>query len=111
MTLRHIGDAERRNRIGVRHCLAPAHRKEHVTIVTRAMTALHATEAATVHLAVAARTEGVTAADVDAELYDSRQVVKQLAMRRTLFVFPRDLLPAAWGSASARVAALSRAMP
>jgi hypothetical protein len=25
-------------------------------------------------------------------------------MRRTLFVFPRDLLPAAWGSASARVA-------
>ena len=34
-----------------------------------------------------------------------RAVVKQLAMRRTLFVFPRDLLPAAWGSASARVAA------
>ena len=31
-------------------------------------------------------------------------MVKQLAMRRTLFVFPRDLLPAAWGSASARVA-------
>ena len=26
-------------------------------------------------------------------------------MRRTLFVFPRDLLPAAWGSAAARVAA------
>ena len=34
----------------------------------------------------------------------SASVVKQLAMRRTLFVFPRDLLPAAWGSASARVA-------
>ena len=30
-------------------------------------------------------------------------------MRRTLFVFPRDLLPAAWGSASARVAAPARA--
>ena len=29
-------------------------------------------------------------------------------MRRTLFVFPRDLLPAAWGSASARVAAQLR---
>ena len=37
-------------------------------------------------------------------LYDDRTLVKQLAMRRTLFVFPRDLLPAAWGSASARVA-------
>ncbi len=30
-------------------------------------------------------------------------------MRRTLFVFPRDLLPAAWGSASARVATALRA--
>jgi len=30
-------------------------------------------------------------------------------MRRTLFVFPRELLPAAWGSASARVAAQLRA--
>ena len=29
-------------------------------------------------------------------------------MRRTLFVFPRDLLPAAWGSASARVAEQER---
>jgi hypothetical protein len=31
-------------------------------------------------------------------------VVKQLAMRRTVFAFPRDLLPAVWGSAAARVA-------
>ena len=38
----------------------------------------------------------------------TRSVVKQLAMRRTLFVFPRDLLPAAWGSASARVATSER---
>ena len=30
-------------------------------------------------------------------------------MRRTVFVFPRDLLPAAWGSASARVAAAAAA--
>ena len=56
------------------------------------------------HLAVAPRSEGLTPEDVDAALYDDRAVVKQLAMRRTLFVFPRDLLPAAWGSASARVA-------
>ncbi|WP_235529504.1 winged helix DNA-binding domain-containing protein [Nocardioides sp. Soil774] len=108
MALRHISDADRRNRIGVRHALAPAHRLTTVEDVTRAMTALHATEAATVHLAVAARAEGLKAEDVDAELYDSRRVVKQLAMRRTLFVFPRDLLPAAWGSASARVATAER---
>ena len=108
MALRHISDAERRNRIGVRHALAPAHRLDDVVEVTRAMTVLHATEAATVHLAVAARAEGLKPEDVDIALYDSREVVKQLAMRRTLFVFPRDLLPAAWGSASARVATSER---
>lgn len=102
--LRRISDAERRRRIGVRHALAPAHRLTDVASVTRAMTVLHATEAATVHLAVGQRSEGLTPEDIDAELYDVRSVVKQLAMRRTLFVFPRDLLPAAWGSASARVA-------
>ena len=106
--MRHVSDAERRRRIGVRHALSPAHRLGSVEAVTRAMTVLHATEAATVHLAVAARSEGVTPADVDAALYDERSVVKQLAMRRTLFVFPRDLLPAAWGSASARVATSER---
>jgi len=66
---------------------------------------LHATEPATVYLSVWARVDGVTVADVDRALYEDRTLVKQLAMRRTLFVFPRDLLPAAWGSASARVAA------
>ena len=69
---------------------------------------LHATEPPTVYLSVAARTEGVALADVDRALYEDRTLVKQLAMRRTLFAFPRDLLPAAWGSASARVAATER---
>ena len=68
------------------------------------MTVLHATEPATVYLSLLARVDGLTVADVDRALYDDRTLVKQLAMRRTLFVFPRDLLPAAWGSASARVA-------
>ena len=108
MARRRISDSERRSRIAVRHALAPAHRLGDVAAVTRAMTVLHATEAATVHLAVAARAEGLKPEDVDAELYDARSVVKQLAMRRTLFVFPRDLLPAAWGSASARVATSER---
>jgi hypothetical protein len=69
------------------------------------MTVLHATEAATVHLALWARVDGLAIDDVDRALYDDRSVVKQLAMRRTLFVFPLELLPAAWGSAAARVAA------
>ena len=107
--MRHIGDDERRARLARRHALAPGDRTDGPEAATRAMTVLHATEAATVHLAVWARTRDVSIADVDAALYARRTLVKQLAMRRTLFVFPRDLLPAAWGSASARVAAQERA--
>jgi hypothetical protein len=107
--MRRIPDVERRSRLAVRHGLAPGERYADVLAATRAMTVLHATEAATVHLGLWARVEGLTVADVDRALYDDRTLVKQLAMRRTLFVFPRDLLPAAWGSASARVAAQQRA--
>jgi hypothetical protein len=72
------------------------------------LTVLHATEPATVYLSLWARVRELAVADVDRALYEDRSLVKQLAMRRTLFVFPRDLLPAAWGSASARVAAALR---
>ena len=67
------------------------------------MTCLHATEPASVHLAAWARS-GATRDEVDRALYADRSIVKQLAMRRTVFAFPRELLPAVWGSASARVA-------
>ena len=103
-----VTDQQRRILLGRRHGFEPGHRLADVESVTRAMTALHATEPATVHLAVRARAPQLTVADVDSALYDARSVVKQLAMRRTLFVFPRDLLPAAWGSASARVAEQER---
>jgi hypothetical protein len=75
---------------------------------TRAMTVLHATEPPSVYLSIHARVDDVTVADIDRALYEDRSLVKQLAMRRTLFVFPRDLLPAAWGSISARVATTLR---
>lgn len=106
--VRHVDDHERRARLAVRHAVHPGHRVADTLAATRAMTVLHATEPATVHLAVAARTEGVSPADVDRALYEERSVVKQLGMRRTLFAFPRDLLPAVLGSASARVAAEQR---
>ncbi len=102
--MRHIDDAERRARLTRRHALHPAWRASDAEAATRAMTVLHATEPPTVYLSLRARVDGLTVADVDKALYDERNLVKQLAMRRTLFVFPRDLLPAAWGSASRRVA-------
>jgi hypothetical protein len=102
--MRHIGDDERRARIAQRHGIAPDRRCAGLVAATEAMTVLHATEPATVYLSLAARTEGLRPEDVTAALVDDRVLVKQLAMRRTLFVFPRDLLPAAWGGPSARVA-------
>lgn len=108
MDVVEFSDDVRRRRLAVRHGLARPH--DGVEAATRAMTVLHATEAATVHLALRARVEGVTVADVDRALYDERSLVKQLAVRRTLFVLPRDLLPAAWGSAARRVAVQQRAL-
>ncbi|WP_205474899.1 winged helix DNA-binding domain-containing protein [Nocardioides sp. SYSU D00038] len=102
--MRHVPDRERRARLARRHAVAPGHRVADTLAAVRAMTVLHATEPASVHLAVHARVDGVRVDDVDHALHVDRSVVKQLAMRRTVFVFPRDLLPAAWGSASARVA-------
>jgi hypothetical protein len=99
-----VSDDERRARIARRHGIAPDARLADAVEATRAMTVLHATEPATVYLSLQARVDGLTVADVDRELYERRSLVKQLAMRRTVFVFPRDLLAAAWGSSSARVA-------
>lgn len=103
-----ITDEERRRRLAVRHALAPAHRVASPEAVPGAMTVLHATEPATVYLSCQARCAAVSIADVDRALYDDRSLVKQLAMRRTIFVFPRDLLGATWPSASARVARVER---
>ncbi len=106
--VRHVSDVERRARLAVRHALAPGCRAATPVAATQAMTALHATEPATVYLSCWARIEALQVADVDRALYADRSLVKQLAMRRTLFVFPRELLPAVWGSASARVARAER---
>ncbi len=102
--MQHVTDDERRARLATRHALAPSARVDSPESVVQAMTVLHATEPATVFLSCAARSTRLTVADIDRALYQDRSLVKQLAMRRTLFVFPRDLLPAVWPSASARVA-------
>ena len=98
--VRHVNDEERRARLARRHALsAPVHSvEEAVTSVV----CLHATEPPSVYLSVQARS-GASRADVGRALYEDRTVVKQLAMRRTLFAFPTSLLPATWGSASVRV--------
>lgn len=105
-----FSDSARRARLARRHALHPAFRAADPLAATRAIAVLHATEPHSVHLAVAARTLGTAVGDVERALYEDRSIVKQLAMRRTLFAAPRDLLPALLGSSSARVATQQRAL-
>ncbi len=69
---------------------------------------LHATDPATVYLSVLARCPVLTVDDVARELYDERRLVRMLAMRRTLFVVPADLVPVVHAAASLDVAASLR---
>jgi hypothetical protein len=100
--VRTVTDEERRARIGVRHALASP--VAGVDDAVRAVTCLHVTDPASMYLSAFARC-GASRDDVADALYVRRSVVRQLAMRRTVFAFPRDLLPAVRGSAAARVAA------
>ncbi|KXP14084.1 hypothetical protein AXK60_21580 [Tsukamurella pseudospumae] len=105
--MRLIDDAERRARMARNHALAQP--VSTVAEAVRAVVALHATEPATPYLSLRARLEGFAIGDLERELYAERSLVKQLAMRRTMFVFPREALPAALGGPSARVAAQEHA--
>ncbi|MEV7397312.1 winged helix DNA-binding domain-containing protein [Aeromicrobium sp. NPDC092404] len=85
-----ISEAERRARLGRRHALADGHRAASVTDAARAVVALHGTDPATTVLSALARTRGSTPADVERALYDDRDLVRVLAMRRTVFAVPRE---------------------
>lgn len=68
------------------------------------MVCLHGTDPVTVYVSAWARVEGMSVADLEHALYGERSLVKHLAMRRTLFVFPRATLSFAQAGASNRVA-------
>ena len=74
----------------------------------RSLVCLHGTDPATIYLSAWARVMGTTVADLDRCLYAERSLVKHLAMRRTLFVFPRETLGVAQAGASDRVAGSER---
>ena len=74
----------------------------------RAVVVLHATDPATVYLSVLARCPDLSIDDVARELYEERRLVRMLAMRRTLFVVPAELVPVVHAAASVDVAATMR---
>ncbi len=106
--MQRITDDERRRRLARRHALLPTGRAADVVEAARRVVCLHATDPATIALSAWARVDGFAVRDLEQALYADRTLVKHLAMRRTLFVFPRDLLPAAQAGASLRVAKQER---
>jgi hypothetical protein len=106
--MRRFDVAERRARLVVRHHLAPAHRASDVLAATDGVVCLHATDPATVYLSVWARVDDVTVEDVDEALYADRGLVKHMGMRRTLWVFRREIFGVVQAAASQRVAGQER---
>jgi hypothetical protein len=98
---------ERRNRLARRHFLCAA-ADDGVVELTHRLVGLHASDPATPYLSLWARLAGFDVADLDAALYANRAVAKQLAMRRTLWVFDARDVPAVQAVASARVAEQER---
>ncbi|MFF0818177.1 winged helix DNA-binding domain-containing protein [Rhodococcus sp. NPDC003318] len=103
-TVRTVDVAERRTRLALRHRLAPDNPAADPADATRSLVCLHGTDPSTIYLSARARVPGMTVADLEKALYEERSLVKHLAMRRTLFVFPREALPYAQAGASGRVA-------
>lgn len=72
------------------------------------MVVLHATDPATVFLSAFARMVEPSVEAVELALYEDRSLVRTLAMRRTLFVASREVLPAVETSSTPAVAAVER---
>ncbi|MGE2716762.1 winged helix DNA-binding domain-containing protein [Mycolicibacterium litorale] len=104
--MRSFTPAERRARLARRHFLTGE--AASIAEVVASVVGLHATDPATPYLSLWARVPDFGIDDLDAELYHRRNVLKHLAMRRTLWLIHRDDLPVIQTAASDRVAANER---
>ncbi|MCB9761434.1 MAG: AlkZ family DNA glycosylase [Alphaproteobacteria bacterium] len=96
----------RRARLGRRHHLAA--QGDDPVAVAGDLVGLHGTDPATVYLAAAARTEGVSAQDIEHALYERRALARVLGMRRTVFTLPLELLGVVYGACTDTIAARER---
>ncbi|MFE3186921.1 winged helix DNA-binding domain-containing protein [Streptomyces violascens] len=105
---RRITACERRDRLVHRQLLTRAGRATDVGEAARSVLALHATDAATVHLSAAARLADPRPEAVEHDLYAREQLLRMTAMRCTLFVAPVELAPALLAAAGRPNAAVRR---
>ncbi|HET8812650.1 MAG TPA: winged helix DNA-binding domain-containing protein [Gaiella sp.] len=106
--MRRVDAEERRARLARRHRLTPASRTQDVADAVRSVVAFHSSDPVTVFLSARARVRDFDARRLESALYDERTLVRMLAMRRTLFVVPRELVPVVDAGASQAVAANER---
>jgi len=83
-----ISDEQRRARIGRRHAIAPGTQVGTLADAARAMVALHGTDVASMYLQARARMLESSPESIGREMYETRSVLRVLAMRRTLFLVP-----------------------
>jgi hypothetical protein len=99
-----IDAAERRRRLAVRHGLANPVSTDPAD-VARSVVVLHSTDPATVYLSIRARAAAsVTPAVIEDCLYERRDLVRMLAMRRTVFILPTRDVPVVQAAATDKIA-------
>jgi hypothetical protein len=88
-----------------RHLLSADRPNHTVEQIAGTLVGLHATDPATPYLSLWARSSDFVPSDLDTAIYQRRNLVKHLAMRRTLWVVRAVDLPYIQSAASDRVAA------
>lgn len=104
----HLDDPERRARLARRHGLLGSTRLRTPSEVAEALVALHATDTATIHLSIAARTAELTVEQTTHAVGDGRELHRQLAMRRTQWAATAPTVAAMLAGPSVRVAEAER---
>lgn len=101
---RKVTVAERRARLATRHRLTPNTATPDPVALTASLLALHATDPASVYLSAAARMPIPDHAAVERAQYETHQLVRMLAMRRTMFVVTAEAAPIVQVAASDAIA-------
>jgi DNA glycosylase AlkZ-like len=103
-----FSNEERRRRLAARHRLHPDARSDSVPELADSLVALHSSDPVSVFLSIAARSDGLTLADVERALYDDRTVLRHHAMRRTLWVMTPAVAQLAHAACTRKIAAAER---
>ena len=106
--MQRITVEQRRRRLAARQQLAGRSIGRQPAEIVADLVALHATDAASVYLSLAARSTDLSLESITAALYDERTLIRMLGMRRTVFVVPTGLAAVVQHSSSAAVAARLR---